>query len=152
VQDLRKTAGFDISDRVTTYYTASTDLAEAISKFSDYIKGETLSVDLVSGAAPAGASTSEDKFDGESLLLGLVVVKKTEDGGRKTEAKKKTKDEGRMTKAKPKPKKAAARAKRTTKTVAKKKPAARPKKTTANLKKKPATRAKAKRAGKKTSK
>ena len=131
VQDLRKTGGFDISDRVVTYYTASADLAEAISKFGDYIKGETLSVDLVSGAAPAGASTSEDKFDGETLSLGLVVVKA-----------KKTKDEGRKTKVKPKPKKTAVRTKRATKATTKKKPAARPKRTTANSKKKPAVRAK----------
>jgi isoleucyl-tRNA synthetase len=72
VQDLRKAAGFDIADRIVTYYTATPRLAEAVAAFADYIKGETLSVELVSGPAPAGAATGEDEFDGEKLTLGVV--------------------------------------------------------------------------------
>ena len=72
VQDLRKAAGFDIADRITAHYTATPRLAEAVAAFADYIKGETLSVELVSGPAPAGAATSEAEFDGERLTLGVV--------------------------------------------------------------------------------
>jgi isoleucyl-tRNA synthetase len=74
VQDLRKSAGFEISDRVTTYYTATLGLAEAIAAHGDYLKGETLSLALVNGPAPEGAAMLEDTFDGEQVKLGLVKV------------------------------------------------------------------------------
>ncbi|MGH2521789.1 MAG: DUF5915 domain-containing protein, partial [Anaerolineales bacterium] len=74
VQDLRKSAGFDIADRIRTYYIASAGLAEAVTTHADYIKGETLSVELVSGKGPEDAATAEDSFDGEMLALGLVRV------------------------------------------------------------------------------
>jgi isoleucyl-tRNA synthetase len=74
VQDLRKSAGFEISDRVTTYYTATPALAEAIAVHADYLKGETLSLELVNGPAPEGAAVQADDFDGEKVSLGLVKV------------------------------------------------------------------------------
>ena len=72
IQDLRKSAGFDISDRVITYYVASADLASAIAQYASYIKAETLSVELTSSEPPAGAAIATDQFDGESLIVGLV--------------------------------------------------------------------------------
>jgi isoleucyl-tRNA synthetase len=72
VQDLRKSAGFDIADRIVTYYTATETLAGAVHAHADYIKGETLSVDLVAGAAPEGAAVVEDTFDGEHVSIGVV--------------------------------------------------------------------------------
>ncbi len=72
IQDLRKSGGFDISDRVVTYYSASPVLAGAISQYGDYLKAETLSVELIAGNAPAGAANAHDQFDGESLTVGLV--------------------------------------------------------------------------------
>ena len=72
VQDLRKSAGFEISDRVITYYTATSSLAEAIAAYAEYLKGETLSLELVNGPAPEGAAVQEDTFDGEQVKLGLV--------------------------------------------------------------------------------
>ncbi len=74
VQDLRKTASFDISDRIVTHYKASEGLAEAVAMHADYIKGETLTVELMPGSMPNGAATGEDSFDGETLALGLVKV------------------------------------------------------------------------------
>jgi isoleucyl-tRNA synthetase len=72
VQDLRKTAGFDIADRIRTHYTASAGLAAAVAAHADYIKGETLSLELTAGPAPEGAAVAEDKFDGEELKVGVV--------------------------------------------------------------------------------
>jgi hypothetical protein len=74
IQDLRKSAGFDIADRIITYYTCSPGLADAVTGYSSYIKAETLSVDLRSGGAPSGAeaATASDRFDGETLTLALV--------------------------------------------------------------------------------
>jgi len=74
VQELRKTAGLDIADRIATHYAASATLAAAIAEHAEYIQGETLSVRLESGELPEGAATTEDSFDGETLKLGLVKV------------------------------------------------------------------------------
>ena len=79
IQDLRKSAGFDIADRVITYYASSPGLSDAIVGFASYIKAETLSVDLRSGELPAGTPTAEDKFDGETLTLALVKAPPTAD-------------------------------------------------------------------------
>jgi len=87
IQDLRKTAGFDIADRIATYYMASERLAEAMTTHAEYIKGETLSTELVSGNWPDGAVTAEDEFDGETLKLGLMVVKDKPRAKAKTAAK-----------------------------------------------------------------
>jgi isoleucyl-tRNA synthetase len=72
VQDLRKTANFDIADRIVTHFTASDRLARAVAEHADYIKGETLSLDLVAGELPEAAAQAEDAFDGETVRLGLV--------------------------------------------------------------------------------
>jgi isoleucyl-tRNA synthetase len=72
LQDLRKSAGFDIADRIVTYYTASQELGQALSTYADYIRAETLSVALRAEPAPEGAAVSSDSFDGETLMLGLV--------------------------------------------------------------------------------
>lgn len=71
VQDLRKSAGLDISDRIVVRYTASPTLAESVAAFADYITGETLCVDLTSGELP-GAASAEDEFDGETLKVMLA--------------------------------------------------------------------------------
>jgi isoleucyl-tRNA synthetase len=76
VQDLRKTGGFDIADRIRTHYNASEGLAEAVAAWAAYIRAETLSVDLLPGSVPAGAAAAEDSFDGETLALGLVRVER----------------------------------------------------------------------------
>ena len=72
IQDLRKGGGFEIADRIVTYYTSSPGLSDAIVGYASYIKAETLSVDLRSGEPPSEASTATDQFDGETLTLCLV--------------------------------------------------------------------------------
>ncbi|MGB4596193.1 MAG: isoleucine--tRNA ligase [Anaerolineaceae bacterium] len=71
VQDLRKSAGLDISDRVRLRYTASQNLAAAIETFKDYIAMETLTTDLAEGDVPEGWVLTVDQFDGETLTIGL---------------------------------------------------------------------------------
>jgi len=46
VQDARKQAGLDVSDRILLRFEAAGDTAEAIVQFADYIKRETLAVEL----------------------------------------------------------------------------------------------------------
>ena len=72
VQDLRKQADLDIADRIELYYSVSPGLAEAIQSFKDYIKGETLALELKSGPVPQDAPQSKDEFDGETMQVGLI--------------------------------------------------------------------------------
>ncbi len=44
VQNLRKTSGFEIADRIELYYHGDDDLLEAFETYKDYIKEETLAV------------------------------------------------------------------------------------------------------------
>jgi len=46
VQDARKLAGLDISDRIKLRVEAQGDTAEAVAKWRDFIMGETLALDL----------------------------------------------------------------------------------------------------------
>jgi isoleucyl-tRNA synthetase len=72
VQDLRKQADFDIADRIYMHVSASQNLEQAIQEYQDYIKGETLTLELKSGEPPGGAATGEFEFDGENARVGLV--------------------------------------------------------------------------------
>jgi isoleucyl-tRNA synthetase len=71
VQDLRKTADFDIADRIRLYVQATPILAEAIQRHRDYIMGETLSVELAEGQPPEGAAALTVEFDGETVTAGI---------------------------------------------------------------------------------
>lgn len=72
VQDLRKSAEFDIADHIRIYYTATPTLANAIETHRAYIMGETLADEMHASAAPANAAVVEDTFDGESVSVGIV--------------------------------------------------------------------------------
>jgi isoleucyl-tRNA synthetase len=73
VQDLRKSAGLDVADRIELYLQASTGLKSAMEAHRDYITGETLAVAFKFKAPPASASKSEDEFDGEKAVFGFTV-------------------------------------------------------------------------------
>jgi isoleucyl-tRNA synthetase len=72
VQNLRKTARFDLADPIITYYTATPLLTKAIAAFADHIRAETLSADLIAGAAPDEATQAEAAFNGEKVTLGVM--------------------------------------------------------------------------------
>ncbi len=71
VQDLRKSADLDIADRIHLYYTATPGLLEAVSAYADYVKGETLAVDLFPGTNPEGLPSVEDEFDKEKVTVSI---------------------------------------------------------------------------------
>ena len=52
LQDMRREAGFDLADRITTWYEGGPELARVIRAHAQYIQGETLSTELVEGAPP----------------------------------------------------------------------------------------------------
>jgi isoleucyl-tRNA synthetase len=78
INDMRKAAGFEISDRIVTYYNVTANGDEdgrlvrgALSNFSDYIRAETLSNNMVEGDAPEGAYNQEEQVGTASVRLGL---------------------------------------------------------------------------------
>ncbi len=71
IQDLRKTAGLEISDRIAVVYEASPLLAEAIQDNAEYIQTETLAVSLLAGSIPADWDGVEDQFDQQTVKAGL---------------------------------------------------------------------------------
>ena len=74
VQDLRKQAEFDIADRIRLFVQASPGLASAIENQREYLMGETLTVELVTGAPASGAATGQAEFDGETVSFGILKV------------------------------------------------------------------------------
>jgi isoleucyl-tRNA synthetase len=74
VQDLRKTAGLYISDRIQVYFNASPALEQAVLAHIDYIKGETLTVEIISASLPADLVSASDEFDGETMTIALKKV------------------------------------------------------------------------------
>ncbi|MBI1792928.1 MAG: isoleucine--tRNA ligase [Chloroflexi bacterium] len=74
VQDLRKSANLDVSDRVNLFVAASAALRSALETHREYITAETLAVSLVFAEPPADASSVEDEFDGEKVKVGLLKV------------------------------------------------------------------------------
>ena len=58
IQNMRRDAGFDIADRILTYYHGE-DLTEILAAHGDYIKQETLSTYLIRSPAPDNAHVEE---------------------------------------------------------------------------------------------
>jgi len=72
IQIMRKEAGFRIEDRITTYYQAGPVLRKVLEVLGQYIKGETLSTELIEGEPPDGAHAQTLQIEGEKITLGLV--------------------------------------------------------------------------------
>ncbi len=72
LQDLRKQAELEISDRIQVSYHATPGLQQAVEAFRDYIMGETLAVELTAGKIPANVPTVSDSFDGEQVTIAFV--------------------------------------------------------------------------------
>ncbi|HSM24100.1 MAG TPA: class I tRNA ligase family protein [Anaerolineaceae bacterium] len=75
VQDLRKTADFDISDRIRLAYQASPKLSAAVKEFSEYIQNETLTLELLEQEPLTSMVQTSSEFDGETVTLGVEKIK-----------------------------------------------------------------------------
>jgi isoleucyl-tRNA synthetase len=71
VQDMRKKAGFNIEDRITTYYETQAVLAEVFKLWSDYISSETLTTQLSEANPMDGGYVEELELEGEKLILAI---------------------------------------------------------------------------------
>ena len=69
---MRKDAGFEIADYITTYYEPNALLDKVLSnsELVAYIKQETLSHNIVAGI-PAGVRGEPLKYEGQEIVLGV---------------------------------------------------------------------------------
>jgi isoleucyl-tRNA synthetase len=74
VQNLRRDAGFDISDRITTYWQGDPDIGRVLSAYGDYVRAETLSVDVIESEPPEDAHQEEQAVDGHQIIIGVRRV------------------------------------------------------------------------------
>ena len=71
VQNMRRSAGFHIADRIVTWYQGNDRIARVMEKHGGYIKEETLSLDLQPGEAEDGAYVEEHQVDGAAVKLAV---------------------------------------------------------------------------------
>jgi isoleucyl-tRNA synthetase len=72
IQDARKRAGFDVSDRIQVRYAASDGVAEAFEQHAGYIRRETLATELVAGLDSATDwSRADAEIDGASVTVAV---------------------------------------------------------------------------------
>jgi isoleucyl-tRNA synthetase len=72
IQDARKQAGFDVSDRINVRYTAADGAAEAFERHAAYISRETLATRLEAGLGGAdGWHTAQDQIDGLPVTVAV---------------------------------------------------------------------------------
>jgi len=71
LQNMRRSAGFDIADYITTFYQGDDYVKQVVTDFADYIKQETLSGQLVEGVPQQDVFTESYKLAGHEILLGV---------------------------------------------------------------------------------
>ena len=75
VQDARKSAGFEIADRIVVYLgNAPEPIAAVVAQWGAYIRAETLATELRLAPPPAGAHVEVLDLDGASVALGVARV------------------------------------------------------------------------------
>jgi len=75
IQGMRRSANFDVTDRIVTYYQGPSEFAGVMQgAFSDYIRDETLSTQLVDGSPEAEAATESTKIEGMEITLAVHQV------------------------------------------------------------------------------
>ncbi|MHB9092921.1 MAG: DUF5915 domain-containing protein, partial [Chloroflexota bacterium] len=72
VQTMRKAAGFNIEDRIATYYAGDETVDRVLALHGDYVRQETLSERLTKGEPPVGIFVESHKPDGHAVVIGVV--------------------------------------------------------------------------------
>ncbi|MBI4302609.1 MAG: isoleucine--tRNA ligase [Chloroflexi bacterium] len=75
IQGMRRAAGFDIADRIRTYYWEEGDnLVQVVQRFEDYIKRETLSLEVLHQTPPKDSYTESHRLERHQVVLGVKKV------------------------------------------------------------------------------
>ena len=71
VQNMRKEADFDVTDRINISYKGSDNLNTAVDSLSDYISSETLAVELTEGEMEVSDYIKEWDIDGSECVIAI---------------------------------------------------------------------------------
>jgi isoleucyl-tRNA synthetase len=71
LQTMRRSAGFEIADYITTYYQGDSYIRQVMTAFADYVRQETLSRQLEEVESPEGAYNETHKLSGHTIELGV---------------------------------------------------------------------------------
>ena len=71
IQDLRREADFELSDRITTWCAGDDTIARVLAAHGDYVKAETLSVELLTQPPPGDAQQTAFTLDGVEVVAGV---------------------------------------------------------------------------------
>ena len=74
IQDLRKAADFEVTDRIAIDYHASEAVGQAIDQYSDWIRNETLALELQPSTPPAGEAVDTFDIGDDTLTVGVRRV------------------------------------------------------------------------------
>ena len=72
IQELRKQADYDLTDRITVTYKAEGRLAEALETYGSDIADEVLADEVEAAEVPSGDGLLEDQVDGYALTLAVT--------------------------------------------------------------------------------
>jgi isoleucyl-tRNA synthetase len=71
LQTMRRSAGFDIADYISTCFQGDDFVRKVITDFASYIKQETLSRELLENIPEEGAYSESFKLEGHQFTLGV---------------------------------------------------------------------------------
>ena len=74
IQNMRRNANFELTDHIVTSYQAPEPVGRVMESYSDYIRQETLSQELVPGSPGEGAVTETQKVEGMEVTLAVLKV------------------------------------------------------------------------------
>ncbi len=74
IQNMRKDAGFDISDKINIYYQAEGSVHRVFENWAAYIKTETLALSINHQLIPESAFQRKEKVEGLDVMLGVEKV------------------------------------------------------------------------------
>ncbi|WP_022836683.1 isoleucine--tRNA ligase [Salisaeta longa] len=74
IQNLRKEAGFEVTDRIEVAYTGSDAMQDAIAAYDAYIRNETLALELASSNQPTGDAVASFEIGDEQLTIAVRRV------------------------------------------------------------------------------
>jgi isoleucyl-tRNA synthetase len=77
INTMRKRCGFELTDRIRVQYHAGGRLAAAIEAHADWIKSETLTLELEPSDSPQGDHAETFDLDGESLRVASTRIERT---------------------------------------------------------------------------
>ena len=72
IQNMRRSAGFDVADHIITYVEIDAAFIEVVNVFESYIKQETLSRSIIKGGSPANAFVETHNLNGKEVAIGVI--------------------------------------------------------------------------------